>query len=225
MAEEKNIVVDLSVDPAPGQKLLEQLINESPKGLLVITYSKNVPDGVKVVFLTSEKQEDAEQAKKDWGGMPEEWTFLGLQDNSLAVHIHDTYAPELEIVGPRSPLPNKYGGFKGNSKHPKLGSGRLYPHGAVQPGAIFIHKETSVLVYRWTVDSNPANLGGAMGRPQWRPTMKVIASNLKRIEAGEEGVELLEGDCANAGSSLSDAWVAIKFVITFKWFSTYVLGK
>ena len=124
--------------------------------------------------------------------MPEEWTFLGLQDNSLAVHIHDTYAPELEIVGPRSPLPNKYGGFKGNSKHPKLGSGRLYPHGAVQPGAIFIHKETSVLVYRWTVDSNPANLGGAMGRPQWRPTMKVIASNLKRIEAGEEGVELLE---------------------------------
>ena len=38
MAEEKNIVVDLSVDPAPGQKLLEQLINESPKGLLVITY-------------------------------------------------------------------------------------------------------------------------------------------------------------------------------------------
>lgn len=102
----------------------------------------------------------------------------------MAVHIHDTHASLLEIVGPNSPLANKYGGFKGNKKHPKLGNGGHYPHGAVQPGAICIHKETNTLVYRWTVDSNPANLGGAMGRPQWKPTMKMVASNFKKIEGG-----------------------------------------
>ena len=78
---------------------------------------------MRVVFVTSEPQSEADQAKADWN-LPLDWDVIGMPGNSLVLHLRNEYIPDLEIVGPNSPLANKYGGFKGNAKHPKLGDGK-----------------------------------------------------------------------------------------------------
>lgn len=154
-------------------------------------------EGLRVVALTAEPQDEADRAKLDWGISGDDFEFVGAPDNEMALYLRAEHLPGLEIVGPGSPLPNPYGGFEGNKSHPRLSSQELYPRGCLQPSILILsptdNGSGAVALYRWTVGSSLSNMGGASGRPLWKHMLGTAKSQILKVEKGED-VVVIEGD-------------------------------
>lgn len=167
---------------------------------------------MKVVALTSESQEEADRARRDWD--LDDFQFMGDPENRLALYLRHEggFLPALEIVGPGSPLENPYGGFDGNKKHPRLGLRKLYPHGCLQPGILIVSPGREgggpIALFRWTIASALSNIGGAAGRPRWRRILVAVWGQIEKLERGE-AVATIEGD-VKWGSTRRDLFTSLK---------------
>jgi hypothetical protein len=148
-----------------------------------------------VVALSSEPQTEADQAKEDWKVEGDDFKFIGDPTNLLALYLRSNreYLPGLEIVGPGSPLKNKYGGFAANKNHSKLSSLKWYPHGCLQPGCLIVSPAMAgdpTILYRWTLESGVSNGGGAGGRPLWTKILSAVCGQFEKLERGEKVVPI-----------------------------------
>jgi hypothetical protein len=124
----------------------------------------------------------------DTGGFA--YDMVGNPGNELAMWLRTSgLLPELQIVGPNSPL-----GI--STAHPKLGSAKLYPHGAAQPGVCIVAKDANagrVKLYEYSTLASAKNGGGAGGRPSWSSILPQMSSSLAAVAAGAS-VDVIKGE-------------------------------
>mmetsp|Transcript_56008 Transcript_56008/g.130952 ORF Transcript_56008/g.130952 Transcript_56008/m.130952 type:complete len:148 (+) Transcript_56008:114-557(+) len=126
---------------------------------------------VKVFGLTSEPQDQADLAQKEWGIS---YPIIGCQDVSLASYLKEQglFAP---VVSAHS-----------NTKS--------YPNGMVQPALAFIRSRDRAVIFRWVCVPNSSNFHGATYRPKpadvWHTVKKKLDAPASDLPISDANMEI-----------------------------------
>ena len=142
--------------------------------------------GVELYGVTAETQESADATMTQWGvKVP----LIGDLSNTIAKQTKEAYVPPLIITMAEE-----------QSFHPKIGSRKRYPNGAVQPAVLFLSLNEAPVkpttLFAWAVKPTVTTMGGAIGRPDIVEVWELIQKKIARgcDPATDEGDMLLPND-------------------------------
>ena len=115
---------------------------------------------VRLYGVCSESQANATKAMKDWN-LDNYTSIIGDDRNAFVKYIKDTYLSELHITDCA----------RDGARSPEL-SLKNFPNGAVQPAVLFFVGSKPAL--GWACIPTPANLQGALGRPDPDAVWRVV---------------------------------------------------
>lgn len=121
---------------------------------------KKVSSNVKLYGICSEGQDNAHTALHEWRLNNYE-AVIGDAENKLVRYIKETYLPKLHVTDCT----------RRTELDPELNA-MAYPKGAVQPAVLFFVGDKPAL--GWACVPTPANLQGALGRPDPMAVWKVV---------------------------------------------------
>eukprot|EP01065_Artemidia_motanka_P041840 TRINITY_DN5483_c0_g1_i1.p1 TRINITY_DN5483_c0_g1~~TRINITY_DN5483_c0_g1_i1.p1 ORF type:complete len:161 (+),score=41.97 TRINITY_DN5483_c0_g1_i1:265-747(+) len=138
--------------------------------------------GITTFGFTSEPQSEADKAKANW---KIDYDIIGRPENELPAWLSGQGLCKVVVT-----LPHE-------TRHPRIGNAKAYPHGAAQPALVFVRSQDMVPVFTWAVVPAMMNIGGAKDRPVvsevWERVKPMLKARAEDLPVSADGMRMRGG--------------------------------